>query len=95
MSKKHKKGCTALYYIQHLLILAYAVAGCVSFIAFASLVAIPIGIVTSALVLKICEITAGIKNYKSIITKKKKKHDKIVLLAKTKLNSIKFDFLGL
>ena len=33
-------------------------------------------------------ITAGIKKYKSIIKKKKKKHDKIVLLAKTKLNTI-------
>ena len=28
------------------------------------------------------------KKYKSVIKKKKKKHDKIVLLAKTKLNSI-------
>ena len=28
------------------------------------------------------------KNYKSRIKKKKKKHDKIVLLAKTKLNTI-------
>ena len=32
-------------------------------------------------------ITAEIKKYKSIIKKKKKKHDKIVLLAKSKLNS--------
>ena len=32
------------------------------------------------------QITAGIK--KSIIKKKKKKHDQIVLLARTKLNSI-------
>ena len=32
---------------------------------------------------------AGIKNYKSIIKKKKKKHDEIVLLTKSKLNSIK------
>ena len=38
--------------------------------------------------LKICTITAEIKNYKSIIKKKKKKHDKIVLLAKSKLNRI-------
>ena len=37
---------------------------------------------------KICAITAGIKKYKSIIKKKKTKHDKIVLLAKSKLNSI-------
>ena len=34
-------------------------------------------------------ITAGIKKYKLIIKKKKKKHDQIVLLAKTKLSSIK------
>ena len=38
--------------------------------------------------LKICVITAGIKKYKSIIKKKKKKHDKIMLLEKCKLNSI-------
>ena len=38
--------------------------------------------------LKICTIIAGIKKYKSLIKKKKKKHDKTVLLAKTKLNSI-------
>ena len=35
-----------------------------------------------------CVITAEMKKYKSIINKKKQKHDKIVLLANTKLNSI-------
>ena len=38
--------------------------------------------------LKICAITARIKKYKSIFKKKKKKHDKIALLAKSKLNRI-------
>ena len=38
--------------------------------------------------IKICAITAGIKKYKSIIKKKKKKHDTTALLAKSKLNSI-------
>ena len=33
-------------------------------------------------------MTAGIKMYKSDIKKQKKKHDKIVFSAKTKLNSI-------
>ena len=33
-------------------------------------------------------IVGGIKKYKSIIKKKKKKHDTIALLAKTKLSSI-------
>ena len=55
---------------------------------FASLVGIPIGITSSAIGLKICAITAGIKKYKSIIKKKKKKHDQTVLLAKSKLSSI-------
>ena len=35
-------------------------------------------------------ITAGIKKYKSLIKKKKKKHDKIVFLAETMLNTTKF-----
>ena len=33
-------------------------------------------------------IAAGIKKHKSIIKKKRKKYDKIVLLAKSKLNNI-------
>ena len=33
-------------------------------------------------------MTTGIKKYESIIKKKKKKYDKIVLLGKTKLNTI-------
>ena len=40
--------------------------------------------------IKIFYKTAGIKGYKSIIKKKRKKHDKIVLLAKPKLNGIEF-----
>ena len=56
------------------------------------LVDILIGITSSAIGLKICAITAGIKKYKSIIKKKKEKHDKLVLLAKSKLNSIEVLF---
>ena len=88
MSKKHKKVCTNLNYIEHFLILASTITGCISISASASLTGIPIGIPSSAIGLKICAITAGIKKYKSIIKKKKKKHDKIVLLAKSKLSSI-------
>ena len=68
--------------------LASTITGCVSISAFASLVGILIGIKSSAIGFKICAITVGIKKYKSITTKKKKKHDKIVLLAKSKFNSI-------
>ena len=80
MRKKHKKICTTLNQVKHFLILASAVTGCVS--TFVSLLNIPIEIMSSAVGLKICTITAGIKMYWLMIKKKKKKHDKIVLLAK-------------
>ena len=53
---------------------------------FASLVGIFVDITSSVIELNFFAITAWIKKYKSII--KKKKHDKIVLLAKAKLNSV-------
>ena len=51
---------------------------------------VSIGITISAVGIKICAITAGIKKCKSIIKKKKKKHDKIIFLGKDKLNTIEF-----
>ena len=84
MSKKYKKVCTTLSHIEHFVILASIITGCISISAFASLLGLPIGITSSAIELKTCTITAGIKRYKSIIKKNKKKHDKIVLLANSK-----------
>ena len=73
MSKKHKKACRVSNYIDHTLILISKITECVSISAFASLVGIPIGIANSTILLKIYVITAGMKKYKSIIKKKKKK----------------------
>ena len=70
-----------------LLIIISTITGCACICAFASLVGIPIGITSSAIGLKICAVTAGIRKYKSIIKKKKKKHGKIVLLAESKFRS--------
>ena len=80
MSKKHKNFCRILNYIKHSLIAISTITGCVSISAFASLVGILVGITSSAIGLTICAITTEIKKYKPIITKKKKKHNKIVLL---------------
>ena len=79
MSRKHEKVCVTLNYIENFLILASAVTGCISLSAFSSLLGILIGITSSAIGLKMCAIAAGIKKYKSIIKKKKKKHEKKVL----------------
>ena len=48
MNRKHKKVCTTLSYVEHLLILVSAVTGCASNPAFASLVGVPVGIASSA-----------------------------------------------
>ena len=67
-----------------LIILASALIGCILIFAFGSLLRIPIGVTRSKIRLNIFPIAAEIKKYKSIIKKKKKEHDKIVLIAKSK-----------
>ena len=88
MSKRHKKVCATINYRGNIVILASTITGCVSISAFAPLAGISIGITSSAKGLKICARTAGIVKYKSIIKKKKMKHHKIALLAKSELNAI-------
>ena len=83
MSMKLKKVYRTFNCIEPLLILISTVTRCASISTFVSQTGILIGIMSSATGLKICVITAGIKKYKLIIEKKRKKHDKIVLLAKS------------
>ena len=90
MSRKHKQVCATLNHIERFLILASIITGCISIFDFASLFGILIAITSFAIGLEICAIIAGIKKYNSIIKKKKKKYDKIALLAKSKLNSLIF-----
>ena len=71
MSEKHKKTCITLNYTEHFLILASTITGCVSVSAVASLIGIPIGVRSSAIGLKICTITAGIKKYERIKKRKR------------------------
>ena len=78
INRKHKQVCTTLNFIELFLILASTIS------AFTSLLCIPIGVTSSAIGLRICEINAGLKKYTSINKKKKKKYDKIVYLAKSK-----------
>ena len=71
MSTKHKKFCAAPNYIEHFLLLAPTTTVCTLIFAFTSLTGILMGITSSAIGLKICAVTAGIKKYKSIIKKKR------------------------
>ena len=73
MREKYKKICKYLNYVENLLILSSTVAGCVSISAFASLVCVPVGIMSSAVGINICAITAGIKKYISQLQRKRRK----------------------
>ena len=60
MSKKHKKVYVTLSYTEHFLFLT---SECMSISGLACLVGVPIGITSSAVGLKLCAITAGMKKY--------------------------------
>ena len=64
MSKKHKKVCEALNYIEHLVILASKVTLFVSISVLASLLGIHPCLASFVVGLEICTMTAGIKKYK-------------------------------
>ena len=75
-------------YIDKILIVLSATTGAVSICLFTSVAGDPVGI-TSASFTLIFSLTTGIvKKLLSITRNKKKKHDKILMLAKSKLNSI-------
>ena len=61
ISRKHKKICTDLIYIEHFLILASTITGCISISSFAFLLAIPIGITSPAIGLKLCVMLQELK----------------------------------
>ena len=88
-----KRVCRVLNYFEYILVFVSAVSGCVLIPAFPLSVDVPVGIVDSTVSVKICAITAGNKKYKWIIQKKKKMHDKKVLLVKTELNASEVSFL--
>ena len=59
----------------------------VSISVFSSLNCVAVSVTTSEVEINIFAVTAGIKKYKPIIRKKKKKHDKKVLSGKYNLNT--------
>ena len=87
-SKKLNKYVTIFDYIDKILIVLSATSSSVSIISFASTIGVPAGIASACFTL-IFSITAGIiKKLLSTTIKKKKKHDQILMLAKSKYNSI-------
>ena len=87
-SKKLNKYVTVFYYIDNILIALSATSSGVSIISFTSIVAAPVGIASASLTLISSLTTGTVKKLLNITRNKKKKHDKTLMLAKSKLSSI-------
>ena len=82
------KYIAAFDYIDKTLIILPATRGEISIIYFTSVIGIPAGIASASLTLIFSLTTGIIKKLLKVTRKKKKKHNKIFMLAKSKLNSI-------
>ena len=88
MSKKLSKCIAAFEYIDKTLIVLSATSGAISIISFTSVIGVPAGLESAPFNL-VFSLTAGIiKKLLKVTRKKKKKHNKIFMFAKSKLNSI-------
>ena len=75
-------------YFDQALIVLRATSGGVSYILFTSIVGAPVGMASASLTLFFSLTTGIVKKLLHITKSKKKKHDKILMLAKSKLNNI-------
>ena len=87
-SKKLSKYVAAFDYIDKILIVLSATSGGVFIVLSVSVVGAPTGIAGASFTLFFSPTTGIIKKLLSITRNKKKKHDKILALAKNKLNII-------
>ena len=87
-SKKLNKYITIFDNIDKILIILSVTSSGISIISFASAIGVPAGIASACFTL-IFSITTGIiKKLLNITRNKKKRHDKVLMLAESKLNSI-------
>ena len=88
MSKRLSKYIVAFDYTDKLLIVLSATSRGISIIFFRSIIGVPLGIASASFSLVFSLTTGIIKKLLKITRTKKKKPNKIVMLAKNKLNSI-------
>ena len=88
MSKKLSKYIAAFDYIDKTLIALSSTSGGISIIFFTSVIGIPAGTASASFTLIFSLTTGIIKKLLKATRKKEKKHDKIVMPSKSKLNSI-------
>ena len=88
MSKNPSKYIASFDYLNKSLIVLLAATGSFSIASFATAIGAPVGIMSASCSLALSITTGFVKKYLKTKRNKKKKHNKIVMLARSKLNSI-------
>ena len=88
MSKNLSKYIASFEYLDKSLIVLSVATGSISIASFATAIGAPVGIMSASCSLAFSITTGFVKKFLKTIRNKKKKHNKIVMLARSKLNSI-------
>ena len=88
MSKKLSKYISFFNYFDKSLIVLSVTSGSISIVSFATVIGIPVGITSASLSLAFSLCTGLVKNLLKATRNNKKKKNKIVMLARSRLNSI-------
>ena len=88
MSKKLSSCISFFDYFDKSLIVLSVTSGRISIASFATVIGVPVGIASASLSLTFSLSTGLVKKLLKATRNKKKKHNKIVMLARSKLNSI-------
>ena len=88
MSKNLSKYIASVKYLDKSLIVLSVATGSISIASFATAIGAPVGIMSASCSVAFSITTGFVKKFLKAIRNKKKKHNKIDMLARSKLNSI-------
>ena len=88
MSKRLSKYIASFDYFDKSLIVLSVTTGSISIASFATVIGAPVGMMSASCSLAFSITTGFVKKFLKTIRNKKKKHNKTVMLARSKLNSI-------
>ena len=88
MSKNLSNYIASFKYFDKSLIVLSVATGSISIASFATVIGAPVGIMSASCSLAFSITTGFVKKFLKTIRNKKKKHNKIAMLARSKLNSI-------
>ena len=93
MSKSLSKYIASFDFVDKSLILLSVTAGSISIASFATVIGVPVRIVSASFSLSFSIFTGIVKKLLGTTRSKTKKHTKVVMLARSKLNSTEIKYL--